>query len=209
MIAREGYPFITVAALVLAVVLVVPKIVIVIVLLLLLALFVYFFRDPERDVPNSDQVAVSAADGRIVEVSEVEMDGGTFKKVSVFMNVFNVHVNRMPFAGTIVDVTHIPGRFVPADKPEASTENERNKMTVDTRFGRMYIIQVAGLVARRCVAYVKPGDTMGMGERIGLIKFSSRVDHYFPISFDIAVKLGDKVTAGESVLARVSKPEEA
>lgn len=201
MIAKEGFPFILGAAAVLLVLLIFPKFLLVALSAVVLALFIWFFRDPERNVPSDTNVAVSAADGKVVEVSETEVNGVRYKKVGVFMNIFSVHVNRVPFTGTVKSIEHIAGKFVNAAKKEASIINERNIVTFDTIAGDVVVVQVAGLVARRTVCNVKVGDVLSSGDRFGMIKFSSRVDHYFPMSFDIKVSEDDQVTAGESIIA--------
>ncbi len=201
MIAKEGFPYIIVAAVTLLILIVLPTKLLIILVVALLILFIWFFRDPERSIPIDENVAVSAADGKVVEISETEIDGVKYKKVAVFMNIFSVHVNRLPFAGKIKSVEHIPGKFINAAKKDASIVNERNVITFETSKGDMIIAQVAGLVARRTVSYVKKGDTLSMGDRVGMIKFSSRVDHYFPLTFDIKVDVDDIVKAGETIIA--------
>jgi phosphatidylserine decarboxylase len=170
--------------------------------------FLVFFRDPERTVPPFENIAVSAADGKVVEIKDELVDGVTYKKVSVFMNVFNVHVNRMPVTGTVVKVEHRPGKFLAADKPESSIENEQNLIYVESKYGNMIFKQVAGLVARRTVCYAKENEMLQIGDRLGIIKFSSRVDHYFPEGTFIAVGLNDHVKAGETVIARFEDKEQ-
>ena len=202
MIAKEGYPFIIAAALLFVVVLLIPKIILIMISLLLLAMMLWFFRDPERIAPDDDSAIISAADGKIVEISDATIGGKKYKKISVFMNLFSVHVNRAPYAGIISRVNHIEGSFLPADKQEASAENERNEIHIDTAKGKIIAVQVAGLVARRIVSYVEEGNGVSKGDRIGMIKFSSRVDHYLPANTEIEVKLDDKVRAGESIIAR-------
>ena len=201
MIAKEGFPFILGAAAVLLILLILPTFLLIALSALVLALFVWFFRDPERNIPSDSNVAVSGADGKVVEVSEVEIKGVKYKKVGVFMNIFSVHVNRVPFTGTVKSIEHIAGKFVNAAKKEASIENERNIVTFDTVAGDVVVVQVAGLVARRTVCNVQVGDVLSSGDRFGMIKFSSRVDHYFPMSFEITAKEDDQVTAGESIIA--------
>ncbi len=207
MIAKEGFPFILGALVVLIILVILPKIILVTLAIVVLGLFIWFFRDPERDIPVEDNVAVSAADGKIVEISEEEIDGVKYKKVAVFMNVFSVHVNRIPFTGTIKSIKHIAGKFVNAARKDASIINERNIVTIDTVAGDLIVVQVAGLVARRTVCNVKVGDMLSTGDRFGMIKFSSRVDHYFPMAFDIKVEEDDIVKAGETVIAVLENNE--
>jgi phosphatidylserine decarboxylase len=163
------------------------------------ALFcIYFFRDPERIIPNGP-VAVSPADGKVVHVRSLE---GGRKRVSIFLNIFNVHVNRVPVAGRITGISYQPGRFVMAHREEASENNEQNTVTIDTGGTEVVTRQIAGLVARRIVCRKKAGDDVEKGERFGLIKFGSRVDVFLGPEWELAVKPGDKVRGGSSVLAR-------
>ena len=164
----------------------------------------YFFRNPERTVPQDEGAVISPADGKIVQkqlVTEDKYLGGEAIKVSVFMNVFNVHVNRSPYAGKIVQVDYSPGQFVNASLDKASELNERNAVLMKTEDDRkLLFVQIAGLVARRIVCYVHAGDTLERGERFGLIRFGSRVDIYFPADSDIKVEIGETVVAGETIL---------
>jgi len=170
----------------------------------LTAFVMYFFRNPERVVPQDAGAVVSPADGRVIQKKTVMEDkylGAEAIKVSVFMNVFNVHVNRSPYKGRVVDVDYIPGRFINASFDKASELNERNAVVIETEEGKkLLFIQIAGLVARRIVCYVEPGDSLERGERFGLIRFGSRVDIYFPPDAEVNVKIGDRVVAGETVL---------
>ncbi|WP_022851030.1 phosphatidylserine decarboxylase [Limisalsivibrio acetivorans] len=202
MIAKEGFPFIIGALVAFFVLWLIPKGLLMAVAFFLFAMFLWFFRDPERDIPPYDDIAVSGADGKVIDIEETEVDGIAYRKVSVFMNLFNVHVNRMPIAGDITKIVHKPGEYVPADRPDAPLRNEQNIIHVDTKYGKMIVKQIAGLVARRTVCYWNVGDHVHYGDRLGIIKFSSRVDHFLPVSFDILVKKGDTVKAGESVLAK-------
>lgn len=202
MIAKESFPFIIGALVLFFIFLILPKWLLVTLSLVCGVFFLVFFRDPERTIPPFKKVAVSGADGKVVEIIDENIDEVEYKKVSVFMNVFNVHVNRMPVSGKIISVEHRPGKFMPADKAESSLENEQNIIRLDTEYGGIIVKQVAGLVARRTVCYAKEGETLQMGDRLGIIKFSSRVDHYFPKNTFIAVSIGDTVRAGESVIAR-------
>jgi phosphatidylserine decarboxylase len=164
-----------------------------------LALFcLYFFRDPERRIPEG-AVAVSPADGKVVAVVG---EGSEAQRIGVFMNVFDVHVNRAPIAGTIASVNYQPGRFRVASRAEASDQNEQNVVTVEGGDTTVVFKQIAGLIARRIVCTKKPGDTVAAGERIGLIKFGSRVDVLLGAEWEIAVRPGMRVSAGSSVIAR-------
>ena len=165
--------------------------------------FVYFFRDPDREIGNG---FVASADGRIREISNLkDKDIGDCTKISTFMNLHNVHVNRIPLDGTVKDITHISGIHLPAFKKE-SEKNERVITIIKTDIGIIKIIQIAGTLARRIFPYVKKGDKLKKGEKIGLIKFGSRVDVYLPSKKikNINVKLGDKVKAGETTLAEIN-----
>jgi phosphatidylserine decarboxylase len=163
------------------------------------ALFcVYFFRDPERVIPPGP-VAVSPADGKVVHLRQIE---GGRTRVSIFLNIFNVHVNRAPVEGRITDIAYQPGRFVMAHREEASSENEQNTVTIDSGGTQVVTRQIAGLIARRIVCRKKPGDTVKRGERFGLIKFGSRVDVFFGPEWELTVRPGDKVRGGSSILAR-------
>src|SRR3954451_4929640 len=207
-IAREGWPFVAIAvAVALAIGYLVgwwwsaP--------LWLAALFVrHFFRDPPREVPDDPRAVVSPADGRSVEVSRVrdpwlERDA---IKVSVFMNVFNVHSNRSPVDGTVKERWYFPGAFLNAALDKASTSNERNALWLQTRDGRdVTCVQVAGLIARRILCYVGAGAQLVRGQRFGFIRFGSRVDVYLPLDAEVKAALGEKVYAAETVLARLAR----
>ncbi len=164
---------------------------------------IYFFRDPERSAPDNKDVFYSPADGRIVLIGETDENELLKKralKVSIFMSVFNVHVNRVPCDGIVKEVKHYPGRFKAAYKSEASLANEHITMLFATGHGEIVVRQVAGLLARRAVCRVKTGDSLKQRQRYGIIKFSSRLDVFLPLNTKIEVKLKDKVKAGESVL---------
>jgi phosphatidylserine decarboxylase len=170
--------------------------------LCILALFcLYFFRDPDREVPLG-AVAVSPADGKVVVVKPE--NGG--QRISIFLNVFDVHVNRTPIPGRIVDVQYKEGQFLVASKEAASHSNEQNTITVEGTVGgqptRIVFKQIAGLIARRIICYKKTGDTVAAGERVGLIKFGSRVDVQLGPEWEVAVRVGQRVSAGSSIIAR-------
>jgi phosphatidylserine decarboxylase len=163
-----------------------------------LAMFcLYFFRDPERPIP-AGVVAVSPADGRIVKIKK---ENQTASRISIFLNIFDVHVNRSPISGAITDVHYQPGRFLVASREEASEQNEQNTVTVEGHGTRVVFKQIAGLIARRIVFTKKPGDVVQVGERVGLIKFGSRVDVFLGPEWSIQVREGERVKAGSSVLA--------
>jgi phosphatidylserine decarboxylase len=165
---------------------------------LLAAFCLYFFRDPERAIPAGD-VVVSPADGKVVGVRE---GSAGLTRVSVFMNVFDVHVNRAPIGGRIAQVSYKKGRFLVASKERASTENEQNLVVLEGGGSRVAFKQIAGLIARRIVCYKKAGDEVARGERVGLIKFGSRVDVWLGPEWSIEVREGERVKAGSSVLGR-------
>ncbi len=173
----------------------------------LLALFVlYFFRNPERTVPADSAAVIAPADGTVIVVEQVSETplGAPALKISVFMSVFNVHVNRVPFDGKVIDTFHHQGKFFDARDGRASCENERNGIILEIAGGaRIAFVQIAGLVARRIISYPLVGNLLVRGERYGLIRFGSRVDVYLPTNSEPLVKLGDKTVAGETVLARM------
>ncbi|MDA8110265.1 MAG: phosphatidylserine decarboxylase [Betaproteobacteria bacterium] len=206
LIAREGWPFLAaaIAAAVLAAWLAgwwsAP--------LWLAALFVLqFFRDPPRVVPEDPRAVVSAADGRVVAVEKARDPwlGRDALKVSVFMNVFNVHSNRAPVEGVVKQRWYHAGRFLNAALDKASLENERNALWLRTPGGQdVTCVQIAGLIARRILCYVDAGAELKRGQRFGFIRFGSRVDHYLPLDAEVKAAIGDKVYAAESVLAKLA-----
>lgn len=164
-----------------------------------------FFRDPPRQLPEGEHLVVSPADGRIVAVERAHDPYAQRDalKISVFMNVFNVHSNRAPVNGVIRSIQYFPGLFVNADLDKASTENERNALVIDTPHGHcVTAVQVAGLIARRILCYVRPEERLTAGQRYGFIRFGSRVDVYLPLDAEPAVSIGDRVSATETILAR-------
>ena len=168
-----------------------------------------FFRDPPRNVPDDPGAVLSAADGRVVEVSRAQDPYVKREalKVSVFMNVFNVHSNRSPVDGVVKERWYFPGAFVNAALDKASLENERNALWLRTRDGQdVTCVQVAGLIARRILCYVGAGAELERGQRFGFIRFGSRVDHYLPLDAEVKAAIGDKVYAAESVLAWLTTP---
>jgi len=171
-------------------------------LLLLLALFVFsFFRDPDRVIPSEPGAIVSPGDGRVVVVQDEDYAGKPGKRVSIFLAVWNVHVNRSPAAGLITKVEYRPGKFIAAMRANASTENEQNIFTLSTDAGDLVFKQIAGLIARRVVSWKKKGDIVARGERIGLVRFGSRVDLWVPRQAEIRIKVGQNVKGGSSILA--------
>jgi len=171
-------------------------------MLFCLATFVfYFFRDPERIIPTDPAAVVSPADGRIVVVTDEQNAGRPGKRISIFLAIWNVHVNRSPAAGTITNLKYCPGRFSAAMRESASTDNEQNVITLATDTGEITFKQIAGLIARRVVCWKKAGDRVARGERIGLVRFGSRADLWLPRDSELLVKVGDHVKGGSSVVA--------
>jgi phosphatidylserine decarboxylase len=174
------------------------------VLLVCLGLFIFsFFRNPERAIPSDPGLIVSPADGRVVVVTDEALDGRPGRRVSIFLAVWNVHVNRSPAAGTITHLEYKPGKFLAAWDPNASLQNEQNIFTQTTEHGVIVYKQIAGWVARRVVSWKKAGETVARGERIGLVRFGSRMDIWLPQGAEIVVKVGQTVHGGSSVLARM------
>jgi phosphatidylserine decarboxylase len=174
------------------------------VLFLVVAVLVLnFFRDPERAIPADPCLIVSPADGKVVEVIEEVLDGRPVRRVSIFMSPLDVHVNRSPIGGTIQSVTYRAGRFHVASQARASIENEQNVFTVHGELGEVVVKQIAGLLARRIVFWKRPGDTVQRGERVGLIKFGSRVDVALDPQVELRIQVGDRVKAGSSVLGTI------
>jgi phosphatidylserine decarboxylase len=177
--------------------------IIVAIVLVCLALFVFsFFRDPERAIPSEPGAIVSPGDGRVVVVTDEDYAGLPGKRISIFLAVWNVHVNRAPAAGVITKMEYRPGKFLAAMRERASMENEQNVFTLSTDAGEMVFKQIAGLIARRVVSWKKEGERVARGERIGLVRFGSRVDVWVPKDAEILVRVGENVKGGSSVLAR-------
>ena len=170
---------------------------------LLAAFCLWFFRDPERVVPQVAGAIVSPGDGKVTDISNVSLGGTERKRISIFLNVFNVHVNRSPIAGTIRDVRYQKGKFVNAMGANSAEENEQNIVTVEGEGHTVVFKQIAGLIARRIVFTKKVGDVVARGERVGLIKFGSRCDLILPGDAHIRVERGQRVKGGESILADV------
>jgi len=161
-----------------------------------------FFRDPEREIPPDPDVVVSPADGRVVVITEEENAGRPGTRISIFLAIWNVHVNRSPAAGVITKLEYRPGKFLAAWDAGASTQNEQNIFTLATPQGTIEFKQIAGLIARRVVSWKKPLESVAKGERIGLVRFGSRVDLWLPQGSELLVKVGDNVAGGSSILAR-------
>ncbi|SRR5579883_24352 len=168
---------------------------------LLAAFFLWFFRDPERAIPSTPGAVVSPADGKVTDISPLMVNGTRRTRISIFLNVFNVHVNRSPIAGTIRDVTYKKGEYLNAMNPASAEQNEQNLIAVEGEGHAVEFKQIAGLLARRIVCNVKVGDRVERGQRIGLIKFGSRVDVMLDAAANLQIKIGDHVKGGATVLA--------
>ena len=172
------------------------------ILLILLIFTFYFFRDPERVVPLGDDILVSPADGLITNISEHKEGKKSYTKVSIFLSVFNVHIQRLPLSGQITKIDYIEGKFINATLDKASEENERLRLTLKSGSNVIYITQIAGLIARRIICYLKTNERVNQGERYGIIKFGSRVDIEFPNSYNLMVSIGQQCIGGETIIAR-------
>lgn len=162
----------------------------------------YFFRDPERVVPIGDDILVSPADGLITNITEIKEGKKLYTKVSIFLSIFNVHIQRLPISGEVTKVDYIEGKFINATLDKASDENERLKITIKNGNNLIYVTQIAGLIARRIVNYVKPNENINQGDRYGIIKFGSRVDIEFPNNFKLLVNEGQQCIGGETIIAQ-------
>ncbi len=206
-VAREGVPFVGFPALCTVVFALLGWKIAAVIALVITAFVLYFFRDPCRVVPQGQGLVVSPADGRVIEVVEDgtgALQDGPTRRISIFMNVFNCHVNRSPVSGTVERIVYYPGRFFSADKAKALMYNEHNRMLLETDDGRrVTVVQVAGLIARRIVCWAEPGDRLSRGQRFGMIRFGSRLDLYLPMDAEVIVGPGHRVRAGETVVARL------
>ena len=204
---KEGYKFLAISVLVTFVALIFSKTLGLILTIISIWVY-YFFRDPDRFSIGDDKYLVSPADGLIVDISErsgpeeLRLENKTYTRVSIFMNVFNCHVNRIPLSGKIEEIYYKPGKFLNASLDKASEENERNYFKINSNKSseEIIIVQIAGLIARRIVCEVEQGQELKQGDRIGMIRFGSRVDLYFK-NKNVLAKLGQNVTAGESLIA--------
>jgi phosphatidylserine decarboxylase len=207
-IAAEGYPFIIPTALVAMVFSFTGMFWTASCFYLLTIFIVWFFRNPERRIPGGDAVIVSPADGRILKIEVVdggELIAGERQKICIFMNVFNVHVNRAPCSGTVSSIRYYPGKFLSADLDKASELNEKNAILIRSDRGSdILTVQIAGLIARRIVCWIMEGMYVKTGERIGMIRFGSRLEVFLPTDAAIHVQRGDKVKAGETVLGSLA-----
>ena len=207
-VANAGYPFIVSAAFATAILALLGLTTLALIGLAATFAICGFFRDPDRVIPEQQGAVVSPADGKVVAASVVDnspfFDGQTMK-ISIFMSVFNVHVNRVPCNGRVKEINYHPGKFIAANLDKASLENEHNAVFIETDKGRrLCVVQVAGLIARRIICKVKPGDSVIRGQRFGLICFGSRLDVYLPTDIKLNVAVGDKIQAGETILGQLS-----
>ena len=203
-VASEGWPFILPLAVITVLLFFFGWKITGVVTLVLTVFVMSFFRDPARTIPQGKNIVVSPADGRVIVVKDVfepEYLKQDVKQISIFMSVFNVHVNRIPLSGTVESVTYHPGKFHVASVDKASLDNEQTGMVISSGGKKILVKQIAGLIARRIVCYAKPGDAVTTGERYGLIRFGSRVDIFLPKDADIKVKVGDRVKGVLNVLA--------
>lgn len=173
--------------------------------LIILIFTCYFFRDPERVVPLGEDILISPADGLITNISETKDGKKKYIKVSVFLSVFNVHIQRIPISGEIVKIDYFEGKFINATLDKASEENERLKLTIKSKANLIHVTQIAGLIARRIICNVKLKDNTNQGDRYGIIKFGSRVDIEFPDNFDLLVSVGQQCIGGETIIAQENK----
>lgn len=172
-------------------------------ILIFLGLFVfYFFRDPERKIPTEPGAVVSPADGHVVEIVDEALDGHPGKRVSIFLSIWDVHVQRAPVAGQIAGVVYRPGRFYAALRKSASTQNEQNVIYVNAPHGTLVFKQIAGAIARRVLCWKREGEEVALGERVGMIRFGSRVDVWLQPEVEVVVRRGQKVKGGESILGK-------
>jgi len=206
-IHTEGYKFLVISVIVTLVLLAFSGFLGTIGILLTIWVY-YFFRDPERIIIGDDNYLVSPADGEVIKVEEVDgpkevgLDNQKFKKISIFMNVFDCHVNRTPCSGTVEEILYKPGKFLNASFDKASEDNERNYYKIKDNSGNnIIVVQIAGLIARRIVCETNNGQTLNQGERIGMIRFGSRADVYYE-NYEPLVKVGQKTISGETLLAK-------
>jgi phosphatidylserine decarboxylase len=208
-VASAGYPLIFAAAFATGVLALLQLRALALLGLAVTIFIAYFFRDPDRVIPVSDGALVSPADGRVVNAGKVDRSlfyEGPCQKVSIFMSVFNVHVNRIPHDGQVDKIEYHPGKFVNASLDKASEDNERNAVFIVTDQSQRYcVVQIAGLIARRIICHIQAGETVHRGRRFGLICFGSRLDIYLPIDATLNVAVGDRVRAGNSIVGYFSR----
>ena len=173
--------------------------------LILLIFTFYFFRDPERVIPLGEDILVSPADGLITSITEFKEGKKNYTKVSIFLSVFNVHIQRLPVSGEITKIDYIEGKFINATLDKASEDNERLRLTLKSGSNNIYVTQIAGLIARRIICYLKVNEKVNQGDRYGIIKFGSRVDIEFPNSYNLMVNVGQQCIGGETIIAKELK----
>ncbi len=173
--------------------------------LILLIFTFYFFRDPERVTPLGEDILVSPADGLITSITEFKEGKKNYTKVSIFLSVFNVHIQRLPVSGEIKKIDYIEGKFINATLDKASEDNERLRLTLRSGSNNIYVTQIAGLIARRIICYLQVNEKVNQGDRYGIIKFGSRVDIEFPNSYNLMVNVGQQCIGGETIIARELK----
>ncbi|EKD38407.1 MAG: hypothetical protein ACD_75C00744G0005 [uncultured bacterium] len=206
-IAKEGYPFIVFSAFCTLLAAILGMAAVAGVLLFVTFFILSFFRDPERFVTDNENAVVSPADGKIITIERVmdtRFTEGEVQKISIFMNVFNVHVNRVPATGKVMKILYQPGKFYSADSAKGALQNEYCATVIATPQGRkLAFVQIAGLIARRIICWLEPEDSVVRGRRFGLIRFGSRVDLYLPPDTEIMVQLGQKVRSGETIVGHL------
>jgi phosphatidylserine decarboxylase len=207
-VASAGYPFIVAAAFTTAVLALLGLTTLALISLVITFAICGFFRDPDRIIPDQQGALVSPADGKVIIAGRVDNSPyfeGPAMKISIFMSVFNVHVNRVPFNGLVKEISYYPGKFFSANLDKASRENEHNAVFIEMENGKpLCVVQIAGLIARRIICKIQAGDRVIRGQRFGLICFGSRLDVYLPTDIKLKVAVGDKVSAGASILGQLS-----
>ena len=205
-LAREGWPFIIISVFITLLIWFLSNFWLALPFILISAFIIQFFRDPKREIPNDPNVVLAPADGKVIciEKAHDEYQNIEALKISIFMNVFNVHSNRSPVDGEVISLRYNPGKFVNADFDKASTENERNGIVIKLANGtNITVVQVAGLIARRILCYTGVGKVISRGERYGFIRFGSRVDVYLPLDARPLVTIGQKVSASDTIIAKL------
>lgn len=205
-LAREGWLYIIISLFVTYIIYHLTNFWVALPFILISLFIIQFFRDPKRNIPSEPNVILSPADGKVIVVEETydPYQNTQAFKISIFMNVFNVHSNRSPVDGEVVSLEYIPGKFINADFDKASIENERNIMILKLANGqKVTVVQVAGLIARRILCYTRVGNILSRGQRYGFIRFGSRVDIYLPLNIKPLVSIGEKVSATETILAKL------
>jgi len=201
--ASEAYPYIIFLSIIAIMIALSPFYLVALVFVLLVAFVIYFFRDPKRNIPTGTDILVAPADGIITKLTKVnpeQVDSPNL--ISIFLSPLDVHINRSPIAGRISEINHVKGRFVPATREDASLVNEQNVITIENGEIKIIMKQIAGIIARRCVLWKKVGDFVTLGERVGLIKFSSRTDLILPPEYKLLVKVGDRLEGGVTIIGR-------